>query len=126
MIDERRDELPLELAKDLLDACKEEADAAPKLYRITYTTVIAVPHIDNCDDETTAEVEMLSDTTKKIVEVAQNDCDSFDASDIHNLLYHGRINMHFVGHVEREAPVKLHGYAMGRPTVLIVHSIAPL
>jgi hypothetical protein len=42
MIDEQKHEMPVALAKKLLDACKAEAEAKPKLYRVTVTRVNAV------------------------------------------------------------------------------------
>ena len=36
LIDENMSELPVALAKKLLDACKEEADAVPMLHTVTY------------------------------------------------------------------------------------------
>ena len=37
LIDERMKELPTGLAKELLEACKAEAEAMPELYRLTVT-----------------------------------------------------------------------------------------
>ena len=68
MIDERRDELPVGLAKDLLDACKAEQDEKPKLYRVVLTKVTSESFVDHCDDECTAEVKLQTVTLKPIVE----------------------------------------------------------
>ena len=42
LIDENAELMPTGLAKMLLDACKAEADAKPKLYRATVTRVTSV------------------------------------------------------------------------------------
>ena len=47
LIDEHKDEMPTALAKKLLDACKAEADARPKLYRATVTNVTAIVVMDD-------------------------------------------------------------------------------
>ena len=114
MIDERRHELPVGLAKELLEACRDEA-----LYRITYTTVIAVPRMDTCDDEPTAEVELLSDTKTQIVEL--------DTSPLpliwYEFLRHGKLNTSWLS---RDMPFTVHTGNMDKPTVIVVHSIVPL
>ena len=55
MIDEHKHEMPVALAKKLLDACKAVAEERPKLYRVTVTRVTAVTWIkeggdDDCDE----------------------------------------------------------------------------
>jgi hypothetical protein len=52
MIDEHKHEMPTALAKKLLDACKAEAEAKPKLYRVTITRVNAVTWIKETGDPT--------------------------------------------------------------------------
>ena len=63
LIDERRDELPLGLAKTLLEACADQ----PRLYRVTVTRVTAVPYIELVDDETEALVKMQTSTQTLIL-----------------------------------------------------------
>ena len=36
LIDERMRELPVGLARELLEACREEANARPQLYRVSH------------------------------------------------------------------------------------------
>ena len=47
LIDERRSELPVVLAMELLEACREEASARPQLYRVSMTKIQA--KADGCD-----------------------------------------------------------------------------
>ena len=69
LIDEHMDQMPTALAKKLLDACKAEADAKPKLYRITVTRVNAVTYTEEIGDETEACVKLQDLTETLIVEV---------------------------------------------------------
>ena len=50
LIDERMKENPMGLAKELLEACKAEAEAMPELYRLTVTWVTAMAYIDKQHD----------------------------------------------------------------------------
>ena len=73
LIDENKDQIPTGLAKVLLDACKEEADAAQQLYRLTWTTVAGhVNAKDMADDDNTAGVRVIPKTETLIVEVVQD------------------------------------------------------
>ena len=69
LIDENMDQMPTGLAKTLLEACKAEADAKPKLYRITLTRVTSVPYMCEIDDEPEASVKLRDLTETFIVEV---------------------------------------------------------
>jgi hypothetical protein len=69
LIDENKEHMPTGLAKRLLDACKAEADAKPKLYRATVTRVTSVTYTDHaCEDEIEANVKLQSLTQTLIVE----------------------------------------------------------
>lgn len=68
MIDERRDELPTGLAKELLEACRAGQDEKPKMYRVALTIVSSVGFVDTRDDELTAEMKLQTATWKPIVE----------------------------------------------------------
>ena len=68
MIDERKDELPVGLAKELLDACKEEAESRPKLYHVTYTSVRTIAY--HSDDG--PEARMVSETKTVIAQSVTN------------------------------------------------------
>ena len=43
LIDENKEQMPMALAKVLLDACKEEADNTKQLYKLTWTMVARRP-----------------------------------------------------------------------------------
>ena len=68
LIDENREHLPTGLTKRLLDACKAEADAKPKLYRATVTRVTSVTYTDSHDEEIEANVKLQSLTQTLILE----------------------------------------------------------
>ena len=59
LVDERMSELPVGLAKELLEACREETAARPRLYRVSMTTVKA-----KCDGE---EATLDASITKTVV-----------------------------------------------------------
>ena len=69
MIDERKDELPVGLAKELLDACKAEAESRPKLYRVTYTSVRTIAYHSELDGP---EARMVSETMTVIAQSVAN------------------------------------------------------
>jgi hypothetical protein len=60
LIDENVKHMPTGLAKRLLDACKAEADAKPKLYRATVTRVTSVTYTEDIDDEVVPSVKLLT------------------------------------------------------------------
>jgi hypothetical protein len=72
LIDERMADLPVGLAKDLLEACKEEAEARPQLYQLTWTTVssdvVLDASVEHVDDEDFARVKLSHQTQTLIVE----------------------------------------------------------
>jgi hypothetical protein len=68
LIDENKDKMPTALAKQLLDACKEEADAT-KLYKLTWTMVDSYTHLVEDEDEPNhVEVKLSHKTQTLIVE----------------------------------------------------------
>ena len=73
LIDENKDQIPTGLAKVLLDACKEEADATKQLYALTWTTVEAHAHVERIeDDDDIAEVKLVPKTQTLIVEAMEH------------------------------------------------------
>ena len=68
LIDENMKHMPTGLAKRLLDACKAEADAKPKLYRATVTRVTSVTYTEDIDDEVVPSVKLQDLTQTLIVE----------------------------------------------------------
>ena len=68
LIDEHKSEMPTMLAKQLLDACKEEYDCTTKLYRIVVTKVTSVTYTEYSDDEIEAHCKLQSSTQEVIVE----------------------------------------------------------
>ena len=73
LIDENKDQVPTGLAKVLLDACKEEADATKQLYTLTWTTVEAHAHVEHIEDEDDiAQVKLVPKTQTLIVEAMEH------------------------------------------------------
>lgn len=73
LIDENKDKIPTGLAKVLLDACKEEADATKQLYALTWTTVEAHAHVEHIeDDDDIAQVKLVPKTQTLIVEAMEH------------------------------------------------------
>ena len=70
LIDENVDKMPVALAKTLLDACKAEAEAKPKLYRVTVTRVEVHAHMDPYDEDSlpSASAKLFDRTQALIVE----------------------------------------------------------
>ena len=69
LIDEHMDQLPVSLAKKLLDACKAEAEAKPSLYRITFTKITYSARVMHEDEATEyADVQLQHYTQTMIVE----------------------------------------------------------
>ena len=69
IIDENKDQMPTALAKTLLDACKAEADAKPKLYRITVTRVTSVAYSGEVEGCLEACVKLQHLTQSLIVDL---------------------------------------------------------
>ena len=69
LIDEHKHELPVGLAKELLEACKQDAETKPILYKVSMTTVKAVAYDQNIDDELSACVKLVHDTQSIITEL---------------------------------------------------------
>ena len=113
LIDENKAQMPTALAKRLLDACKAEADAKPKLYRIVVTRVTSVVAIE--DD--TAVVKLQDLTQSLIVELV----DRFDIRfgyDVLDLLGKGMLSEAWL-----DKPVP---FVVNRDDhMLVVHSIVP-
>ena len=68
LIDEHKDQMPTALAKKLLDACKAEADAKPRLYRLTMTRVTTVVHMEKINGKLEPIVKLEHLTQSIIVE----------------------------------------------------------
>ena len=118
LIDENVKHMPTGLAKRLLDACKAEADAKPKLYRATVTRVTSVTYTEDIDDETEANVKLQDLTQTLIVEKVDAATFSSMPGSIDSLLNKGFITESWV--------------ALNMPLVfnhdtnmLIVHSVEP-
>ena len=100
LIDENKDQMPMALAKKLVDACKAEADAKPKLYHVKITRVNSVVYDQyDGDDETHACVKLQDQTHTLIAEPI--DTDTFRAMNIctPHLLTKGMILDHWVNMV---------------------------
>jgi hypothetical protein len=69
MIDEHKDQMPTALAKKLLDACMEEANASKRLHKLTWTMINSHANIVEVEDEPDfATVKLSSQTQTLIVE----------------------------------------------------------
>ena len=111
LIDERRDELPLGLAKTLLEACADQ----PRLYRVTVTRVTAVPYTEMVDDEMEAAVKMQTSTQMLILEAVEDG----EVRCSMSLLDEGKLH---AGWLKLQTP---HTICHSDDRVLIVHSIEP-
>jgi hypothetical protein len=81
LIDERKDELPVGLAKELLDACMQEADAKPKLYKVKITRVKS-GLVRDYEREGLFETEYVQDhTATLVVELIDKLCCGYPDSD---------------------------------------------
>ena len=65
LIDERKRELPVDLVKELLDACKAEAEATKQLYKLTWTMVDSHAHVVEVKDEPDVARVKLSHKTHR-------------------------------------------------------------
>ena len=83
LIDERKDELPVGLAKELLDACMREADAKPKLYKVKITRVKSGVVRDYDSEGSQCDMEYVQDhTATLIVELIDQLCCGSPDSDV--------------------------------------------
>ena len=73
LIDENMEQMPTALVKQLLDTCKEEAEATKQLYQVTWTMVDSHAHVVEVDDEPDfARVQLSHKTQTLIVEVVDD------------------------------------------------------
>ena len=118
LIDENMKHMPTGLAKRLLDACKAEADAKPKLYRATVTRVTSVTYTEDIDDEVVPSVKLQDLTQTLIVEKVDGATFSRMPGGIGTLLNKGIIPESWV---ESNMPL-VFNYDTN---MLIVHSVEP-
>ena len=117
MIDERMDEMPVGLAKDLLEACRDEAQARPQLYKLTWTTVDSHAHVEHCEDEEDfADVTLKAATQTLIVEAVDKLPSRMTAC---VLPHHG---MMLKSWLKLQMPQVC---TMGEDSLRIIHSIVP-
>ena len=64
LIDQNKEQMPVALAKLLLDACKEEADNTKQLYKLTWTMVDSHAHVVEVEDEPNQAEVKLSITNR--------------------------------------------------------------
>eukprot|EP00966_Prymnesium_polylepis_P248495 5745715-Prymnesium_polylepis.1 len=110
--------MPTAVAKKLLDACKAEAEAKPKLYRVTVTRVTAVAWIQHCGEEggDEPEVKMQHRTQTLLLEASDDLQDKYKC--VINMMDYGKM---FARWLNAELPFKIE-----RDNELtIVHSITP-
>ena len=67
LIDENKGQMPMALAKVLLDACKEEADNTKQLYKLTWTIVDSHAHVVEVEDEPDFALVKLSHKTQTLI-----------------------------------------------------------
>ena len=134
MIDEHKDQMPTALAKKLLDACKEEANARKHLYKLTWTMVDSHAHVVEVQDEPDfADVKLSHKTQTLLVEAVDSLPDhpngfggKIDAMDLPN---HGMVYKGWVDHFTKQPStplVVMPGEVYGRTDLMvIVNSIVP-
>lgn len=104
LIDENVDKMPVALAKTLLDACKAEAEAKPKLYKVTVTRVDLHTYIEPYDegDLPSASAKLFDRTQTLIVEaIDQRTCHALYSCDkcyrcMHLMLDKGLLREHWL------------------------------
>ena len=67
LIDENKEQMPMALAKVLLDACKEEADNTKQLHKLTWTMVDSHAHVVEVEDEPDFARVKLSHKTQTLI-----------------------------------------------------------
>ena len=67
LIDENMGQMPVALAKELLDACKEESDNTKQLYKLTWTMVDSRAHVVEVKDEPDFACVKLSHKTQTLI-----------------------------------------------------------
>ena len=123
LIDEHKEQLPTGLAKDLLEACRDEYESKPKLCRVTATRIKGVGFLDHSDDGCEAEVKLETLTQTLIME-----CLSADAfckaqrggTSVLDLFEKGIMHE---GWLTRTLPFKVRGVLEDQ--MWIVHAIEP-
>ena len=113
LIDENVKHMPTGLAKRLLDACKAEADAKPKLYRATVTRVTSVTYTEEIPS-----VKLQHLTQTLIVEKVDRATFSRMPGGIGTLLNQGFMTESWV---ESDMPLVFNCDT----NMLIVHSVEP-
>ena len=111
LIDERRSELPVGLARELLEACREEASARPQLYRVSMTKVQA--KADGGDP--TLDVGA---TKTVIAEAIRGMADSSDARKLLHLEVEAAFHPKWL---QERKPIMIHDH----DELCIIHSIEP-
>ena len=136
MIDEHKDKMPTGLVLQLLNACKEEAEATKKLYKLTWTMVDSHAHVVEVEDEPDcARVNLSHKTQTLIVEVVDQLPDhpnghggKICAMELPN---HGMVLRGWVNHFTNQPSIPLvmmhcDDMAYGRTDyMVIVNSIVP-
>ena len=133
LIDERMADLPVGLAKDLLEACKEEAEARPQLYQLTWTTVSSHASVEHVDDEDFAQVKLSHQTQTLIVEAVDELADHPEPfSHRHprgnprkmcagDMPHHGMVLKSWL----KRAMPRVHAEYAVSDSMIVIHSIVP-
>ena len=119
MIDEHRNEMPVSLAKDLLEACRDEAQAQPRLYKIKLTHVRATPFLTEVDGDPEASVKLCGATRTLIVEAVDDEAWRKTSGCFFDKLNKGMVSKNVL---DRTMPML---YAYGDDEVYIWHSVEP-
>jgi hypothetical protein len=127
LIDERMGDLPVGLAKDLLEACKEEAEARPQLYQLTWTTVSSHASVEHVDDEDFAQVKLSHQTQTLIVEAVDELADHPEPV-LHpgktragDMPHHGMVLKSWL----KRAMPRVHAEYAVSDSMIVIHSIVP-
>ena len=76
VVDEHKDEMPTGVVTRVMAECQKAYEAAPKLYKLTWTVVDSHAHIEYCEDEDDLEADFaavkLSHQTQTLIVEAVN------------------------------------------------------
>ena len=124
MIDEHKDKMPTGLVLQLLNACKEEAEATP--YKLTWTMVDSHAHVVE-DVPDRACVNLSHKTQTLIVEVVDELPEHPNGIQMMamELPNHGMVLRDWVNHFTKQPSIPLVAYGRTDEYMVIVNSIVP-
>lgn len=72
VVDEHKDEMPTGVVTRVMAECQKAYEAAPKLYKLTWTVVDSHAHIEYCEDAADFAAVKLSHQTQTLIVEAVN------------------------------------------------------